>query len=169
MSKRALLLNSNYEILSFISERKVCKFLYKEKADPISFWEDTIPWGKEEIHLPSVLVLKSEIKYRVSRIHFSRKLLIKRDKNQCQYCGVKIYGAQITMDHILPKSRGGKTSFLNCVLACHDCNNSKNDDTPEEAGMKLLSNPINPIFTSKFYVSEDQEFWHESWNSFFTH
>ena len=167
MGKRALLLNSNYQILSFISERKIIKFLYKEKANPISFWDDEIAWIGKNIKLPSILVLNNEVKYRVSKINFSRKLIIKRDQGVCQYCENKLYGDEITIDHILPKSRGGKTSYLNCVVACHSCNNSKGDLTPEEAGLQLIKAPHVPTFSNKFYVSDQQEFWHDSWDDFF--
>ena len=65
-----------------------------------------------------------------------------RDKNTCVYCGTK--SSKLTIDHILPKTRNGKTSFENCVAACFDCNTTKNNRTPDEAGMVLLKRPYHP-------------------------
>ncbi|MGB9702325.1 MAG: HNH endonuclease [Candidatus Kapaibacteriota bacterium] len=75
-------------------------------------------------------------------IDLTRKNIMKRDGMQCQYCGKK--HIQLTVDHILPKSRGGKDEWENLVTACYECNNKKGNRTPEEAGMKLLSIPKRP-------------------------
>lgn len=166
MSKKALLLNSSYEVLSFIPERKVLKLIFKDKVEVISTWEDDCCWISGKIRYPSILRLKNHVKIKYSNTNFSRKVLIKRDKNTCQYCEKKLIGSQITVDHILPKSQGGGTSFTNCVVCCQLCNGKKADRTPEQAGMYLLRKPTHPSFTTSYFVYDQQECWHVDWDNF---
>ena len=77
-------------------------------------------------------------------VTFSRLNLYRRDRNTCQYCGDRPGTRELTIDHILPRSRGGKLSWENCVLACVSCNKRKANRTPEEAQMDLLSEPSQP-------------------------
>jgi 5-methylcytosine-specific restriction endonuclease McrA len=67
---------------------------------------------------------------------------------------------------VVPKSQGGGTSFINCVISCQICNNKKSNRTPEEAGMLLIKKPTHPSFTSYYYISDPQEYWHEEWDNF---
>jgi hypothetical protein len=170
MSKKTLLLNASYEVLSFISERKVFKLLCKEdKVEVISNWQDIIKWGKDTIKHPSILRLKNHIKRNFFNCHFSRKALIKRDKSYCQYCQKKLSACQLTIDHVLPKSKGGITSFTNCVVCCHECNGKKADRTPEQAGMVLLKKPTHPSFNCYTNIEDSQEYWNDDWDDFLTH
>jgi uncharacterized protein with PIN domain len=167
MAKKALLLNSTYEFLSFVPERKVFKLLAKDKVDIISTWNEIIRWSSGSMKYPSILIMKIHVIKPFIKTHlfkFSRKALIKRDKNQCQYCGKKLVLSQITVDHVLPKSNGGVTSFLNCVICCFNCNNKKSNKTLECAGMKLINKPIYPSFMIKDF--EEQDNWHPDWNQF---
>lgn len=166
---KTLLLNANYEILSFVSERKAFRLLYKDKCEVISVWQDKLKWGQEIINHPSILKLKNYVKIKHLNCTFSRKLLIKRDQNSCQYCGKKLNSSQITIDHVIPKSLGGTTSFTNCVVSCFLCNNKKAGRTPEQAEMVLLKKPAHPSFSVKynFCFEESNSNWHKDWNLFF--
>jgi len=166
MSKKTLLLNSSFEVLSFIPERKAFKLLCKDKVEVLSNWEDIIVWGKDNINHPAILRLKNHVKRNYLNANFSRKALVKRDKSTCQYCNTKLTASQVTVDHVLPKAQGGITSFTNCVVCCHLCNNIKADRTPEQAGMILLKTPTHPTFTDNFHVSDPQEYWHSDWSAF---
>lgn len=166
MSKKTLLLNASYEVLSFIPERKVFKLLIKDKVEVISSWDDQINWGKNKIHHPAILRLKNHVRRNYYNSNFSRKALIKRDRSSCQYCGVKLTASQITVDHVLPRAQGGTTSFTNCVVCCQICNNKKADRTPEQAGISLMKKPTHPSFSSAHYVADPQEFWHKDWDDF---
>ena len=86
------------------------------------------------------------------KVRFTRKNLILRDNSQCQYCGKKLEVKECTQDSILPIGRGGDHSWTNCVIACYDCNRKKGFRTPEEAGMTLLRQPVEP--TENPLVSE---------------
>lgn len=166
MSKKTLLLDASYGVLSFIPERKVFKLLFKDKVDVISNWDDIIVWGQDRIKHPSILRLKEHVRRNYFNSNFSRKALVKRDKSSCQFCSKKLTASQITIDHVLPRAQGGVTSFTNCVVSCQACNNKKADRTPEQAGMVLLRKPVHPSFSSHHYVADPQEFWHEDWNDF---
>jgi len=167
MSKKTLLLNASYEVLNFIPERKVFKLLCKDKVEVVSTWDDVILFGQNnKIKHPSILKLKKLVRRNYFNSNFSRKALIKRDKFSCQYCNIKLTASEITIDHVLPKSQGGKTSFLNCVVCCHDCNNKKADRTPEEAKMVLLKKPTHPSFNEHYNVADPQKYWHDDWSMF---
>jgi hypothetical protein len=144
---RTLLLNSNYEPISFITEKKLFVFLYKEKIDIIESWDDVVKVGLGKIRFPAIVRLKYGFKrYRPVKIAFTRNAIIKRDNSQCQFCSMLLIPSQITMDHVIPKSLGGRNSFENCVVACMPCNNKKKNRTPEQAGMKLLKTPVTPSY-----------------------
>lgn len=76
----------------------------------------------------------------------TNKTLFERDRNICAYCGAKYHGKDLTRDHIMPSSKGGKDSWDNCVASCKPCNNWKGDRTPEEADMQLLYVPYTPSY-----------------------
>lgn len=166
MSKKTLLLNATYEVIAFISERKVFKLLFKDKVEVISSWDEDIIWYNGKIKYPSILRLKNHIKRNYFNSNFSRKALIKRDKYICQYCGKKLTASQITIDHVLPRAQKGITSFTNCVVCCQICNNKKADMTPDQAGMILLKKPTHPSFLSYHYIEDPQEHWHIDWDDY---
>ena len=78
------------------------------------------------------------------QVTFSRLNLYRRDKNTCQYCGIRPGTRELTIDHVMPRSRGGELSWENCVLACVTCNKRKANRTPEEASMHLKVEPVRP-------------------------
>ena len=96
------------------------------------------------------------------RVPFSRRNVFIRDKNTCQYCGCQFIGhRKLTIDHIIPISRGGeRRTFNNCVTSCSICNNFKNNRTPKEAGMNLLTTPKVPRFfellMNRFNLNEEE-------------
>ena len=99
-------------------------------------------------------------------VAFSRRNVARRDHHTCQYCGVQPGSDQITIDHVLPRSRGGASSWTNCVAACAACNAGKADRTPEQAGMRLRKTPVRPLWRPWFAAREAQV---ESWSRFLGH
>jgi uncharacterized protein with PIN domain len=166
MSKKTLLLSASYEVLSFISERKVFKLICKDKVDVLSTWEDYIYWGSGKMQMPATLRLRKNINKYFYHNNFSRKVLVRRDKSRCQYCGTKLSAAQITIDHVIPKSQGGKTSFVNCVTSCQPCNWKKANRTPEQANMPILNVPLHPTFIGPSHESNECDSWHEDWDQY---
>lgn len=108
---------------------------------------------------PSVIRLSGFVKVPFRQIELSRKNILRRDNHQCQYCGKS--KSELTIDHILPRSRGGKDTWENLVTACMPCNSKKGCRTPEEAAMPLLSKPKKPhhIILLKQYVGQGEESW----------
>lgn len=93
---------------------------------------------------PSIIRLKNYISVPFKNIILSRKNILKRDGHRCAYCGKKV--SELTLDHILPRSRGGEDTWDNLVACCLRCNNKKGNRTPAESGMKLLVKPYTPDY-----------------------
>lgn len=163
---KTLLLNSSYEVLNFVNEKKCIKLLFKNKVDVISCWDDNIVWGSGRIKHPSILRLKNHVRRNYFNSNFSRKALVKRDRNTCQYCHKKLAASQLTIDHIIPRSQGGITSFTNCVVCCQSCNIKKADKTIEESNMVLFKKPTHPSFSAQHCISDQQEYWSVDWDDF---
>lgn len=110
--------------------------------------DDVIKSGNLWFRVPEIILLTRYDKVPQPKVHFSRRNLFKRDRMTCQYCGSKPGSHELTIDHVLPRSKGGDTSWTNCVLACIDCNTKKGNKTPEQAGMKLRKKPKQPRASS---------------------
>ena len=96
---------------------------------------------------PAVIVLNNYVKRGFSSYACNRKNVVWRDRNICQYCGGRFPFRDLTMDHVIPKSRGGDKSWNNIVACCRRCNNRKGNQTPEEARMPLIRTPQIPRWT----------------------
>jgi 5-methylcytosine-specific restriction endonuclease McrA len=96
------------------------------------------------IRVPEVIVLTRYNGLPDPGAVFTRRNLFRRDHNTCQYCGARPGTSELSIDHVLPRSRGGRSSWENCVLACMDCNRRKANRTPDEAHMALLKRPLKP-------------------------
>lgn len=97
------------------------------------------------IRVPAVAVVRRPIRRMKSRIRFSKVNVCARDRFTCQYCETRLPMSRLNFDHVMPKSRGGKTEWTNIVTACYPCNTRKRNRTPDEAGMLLLRSPVRPL------------------------
>lgn len=104
--------------------------------------------GAIDIHAPAVIRVVNQFSTRMRKVKFSRLNVFTRDKFSCQYCGKKFSASaafkMLTYDHVIPRHQGGRTIWTNIVTACYDCNSAKANMTPEQAGMRLLSQPRRP-------------------------
>ena len=144
---RVLVLNATYEPLNVVSLRRAVLLLVKEKAEIVEAAEAWL--RSERMALPVPLVIRLVYYVRIPRrfsLPLSRRTVLARDHYTCQYCGKQPGKAELTVDHILPRSRGGKTVWENVVTACGPCNRRKGNRTPEEAGMPLLRRPSQPRY-----------------------
>jgi 5-methylcytosine-specific restriction endonuclease McrA len=141
---QTLLLNSTYESISFISDKKVFKLIAKDKVEVLAYWKDKITWGSGSSCYPAIIRLKHHVRWIPKKARFNRPGVFKRDQNVCQYCGEFLTANKLTVDHVIPKAQGGINSWKNCVCACFECNNKKSNKTPEQAKMKLLNKPVVP-------------------------
>ena len=143
--ERVILLNSDYSYLNTISWKTAMKLLYKGKVETLKATNKVLKSieGRWKIVVPAVLRLIKLVRtvYK-TRVPFSKRNVVQRDLFTCQYCGLK--GKKMTIDHVVPQSRGGKTDFENCVAACKPCNNTKGDRTPNEVSMTLRKQPYQP-------------------------
>jgi 5-methylcytosine-specific restriction endonuclease McrA len=164
MAKKILLLSSSYEPITFINERKTISLLLREKAEPVSYWENEKLGLPKAEYLPSILRLNKWYSINRKPGSFSRKIVFSRDNWTCQFCNTKLSQHDVTIDHVVPKSKGGKTNWTNCVTACKPCNRKKGDKSLEKSGLKLLSQPKPPsVHHFGFFKSEKQE-WHNDWH-----
>ncbi len=173
--KRTLLLNSNGEPLQFMDGIRAIRLLIRGRAEVAngltgnpSFWEDVIVTPSKNFRLPAIVKLNTYVNiHRISKKppRFQKKVLFNRDAWSCQYCGKTLCYNSLSVDHILPVSRGGRTSWKNCVAACTSCNMRKGSKTPEEAGMKLRSYPVEPSL-EHFWDIPRSSLWHNDWDVF---
>lgn len=149
---RTLLLDKNCMALSLVTWRRAIKLLISGKAEAIDDNVATKIRGLNGIFVvPTILKLVTSVPWVAHRkkLNFTRRNMMARDQNTCQYCGKKV-GKNASIDHVIPKSKGGSTDYRNCVTCCKTCNNLKADKTPEEAGMKLMKKPKRPTLISIF-------------------
>ncbi|MFQ6617067.1 MAG: HNH endonuclease, partial [Fidelibacterota bacterium] len=140
MNRHVLVLNQNYEPMHVCNVKRAVTMIYLGKAQIIEKESDWVRSVSLAIPFPSVVRLEEYIRtpYREDII-LSRKNILKRDRHRCQYCGNG--NVPLTVDHVIPKVKGGLESWDNLVCACIECNNRKGNRTPEEAGMKLIRRP----------------------------
>src|SRR6476620_5677873 len=142
MNHKVLILNQDYSAISLCSVNKAFVLLYLEKAELLEKVENQLLRSISYTYpKPSVIRLQRYVHIPYKGIALSRHNIMKRDHYQCQYCGSN---KNLTLDHLFPKSRGGKSSWTNLITACHRCNTRKGDRTPEEAGFVLNQPPNKP-------------------------
>jgi 5-methylcytosine-specific restriction endonuclease McrA len=142
-TRKVLLLNASYEPLSLVTAPKALTLVWRRVAEVIEKDHGRVLRTTRFVFdVPSVIRLTHYIDIRTRQNRAThRHRILARDKYRCQYCGRRGTAFELTLDHILPRSRGGKTLAENLCAACRECNNRKGDRTPEEARMPLLTNP----------------------------
>jgi 5-methylcytosine-specific restriction endonuclease McrA len=150
---RVLILNASYEPLHVCSVKRAVALLMHEVADRVEDTDKVLRSPSQAFPVPSVIRLRRFVKrpHRY-RLAFNRKNVFRRDDHSCQYCGVR--STELTLDHVLPRSRGGATTWENVVACCRRCNAKKRDRTPEEANMSLRRKPTAPrfVFSSAYGI-----------------
>jgi len=141
MELMTLKLDSVYKPVGIVSWRDALVLVITKKAYAVELYQTYVHSAREIFQLPSVIALKRYVNINFLRPVCSRKNIILRDENSCQYCGKQFLSEDLTMDHVVPKSQGGKKSWKNIVAACKPCNQKKGSRTPEQAGMELLKDP----------------------------
>lgn len=145
MEPRVLLLNASYEPLMSISWQKAICLWFDEKVEIVrEYANHKITSVRRTINCPAVVRLLSYVRVKPDRIKFNRINVYTRDDFSCQYCGSSPGVKGLTYDHVIPRSKGGKTDWTNIVTACYSCNSKKGSRTPEEAKMRLRSQPVRP-------------------------
>ena len=144
---QCILLNADYTFLNMVDWKRAMCLMAKGKVQVLRQSERVIRSAEGlAVKVPSVMKLIKLIRtLYVNRVPFSKKNVIVRDGFKCAYCGND--RERLTIDHIIPKSRGGKTDFENCVSSCKPCNNKKGSKTPSEARMYLKVKAFQPTIS----------------------
>jgi 5-methylcytosine-specific restriction endonuclease McrA len=160
-----LVLNATYEPLNVVSLRRAVVLLLKDKAEILEAADQEIRSAGYSLPIPLVirLVYYVRVPRRLS-IPVSRRTVLMRDRYTCQYCGSQPSKANLTIDHVIPKVRGGSTSWENVVCACKACNLRKGARTPEEANMHLRSQPGPPRYVALVWLAGEAS--HDAWTKY---
>ena len=144
--EQTLLLNATYEPLKVVDWRKAITMLCQGKVEVVSEYEREVRSVSITFKLPSVIRLLRyiTIKRRVDYVPFSRANIYARDSHRCQYCGTGYQVGELTFDHVVPVSQGGRKNWENIVTSCIDCNRRKGGRTPAQAGMRVIRQPSRP-------------------------
>jgi 5-methylcytosine-specific restriction endonuclease McrA len=162
LSEPTLVLNRNWLPIRVCTVRRALALVFKDLARIIgpenyalhdfASWLDLKVAADEphirtvslRIRIPEVIVLRTCDRFMRPRVIFSRRNLFRRDRNTCQYCGVKFTTEDLSIDHVIPRSLGGESTWTNCVVACLSCNARKGNRTLEAAGIALQRSPREP-------------------------
>lgn len=155
---QVLVLNSDFTPHNVTTLRRGFILVEKGKAEVLQKGEDIITTVGNFVR-PLVIRLLNYVRYRPKGIGITRKRIFKRDDYECCYCGSK---RNLTVDHVIPKSRGGSNYWDNLVTSCGRCNSNKDNKTPEEAGLKMRYKPTVPTLFSRI-IDETVE---DTWDNF---
>lgn len=164
LNTKVLVLNRSFLPIHITSVKRAFSLLYQGLAHAVdqeyrtfdfeswaqlsaSLHDERIGLVDRAIRVPRVILLLAYDRVPRRRVRFSRFNIYSRDRNTCQYCGKVFPRSELNLDHVVPCSRGGKSTWENVVCSCHDCNRRKGGRTPEDAGMKLLRPPRRPEWT----------------------
>lgn len=160
-----LVLNASYEPLNVVSIKRAVVLLLKEKAELVEAAEQQLRAERWSIPWPLVIRLVHYVKipHRFA-LPLTRRMIFARDHYTCQYCGAQPGKAALTIDHVIPRSRGGRKTWENMVTACRACNQRKDNRTPAEAHMRLLRSPFRPRYLALALIYDLQH--HEVWRKY---
>jgi len=172
MQASVLVLNRTYAAVHVVNVRRAFTLLYKGHAEVVAIeggqfqtfdfdgwlefsntkyalqefceWDDWIRTVSFSIQVPRVIRLLDYDRVPRNVVKFNRRNVFLRDENRCQYCGKKFGSHHLSLDHVIPRSRGGPSTWDNIVCACLKCNVRKGGRTPQEAGMRLFRSPFKP-------------------------
>lgn len=182
LDEHTLVLNRSWIVINVTTVRRSIVMLYHGVAraiEPETFealdfdvWIDRkrdnhplhVRTASGTIPVPEVIVLSSYDRPPRTRVPFTRRNLFRRDEGVCQYCGRQVRTQDYSVDHVVPRSRSGATTWENCVLACLRCNSQKSDRTPEEASLRLMRPPRSPDW--RLLVGSARDLKRDAWQSF---
>lgn len=160
---QTLLLNSSYEPLKVLPWERAMVLLWLGKAEMVEAYEGQSIGGVGRTYpMPSIIRLKRYARPERT-VRFNRTNVYRRDAYTCQYCGEAPGAKNLTLDHVIPRSRGGRTDWTNITSSCRDCNFRKANRTPTEAKMHLRTHPTRPHSMALVAPNERP---HKSWDDY---
>lgn len=159
LSSKVLLLNQNYEPMSVVTAKKAIILVFLQKVEIVEKRDTMIRSQHLALPLPSIIRLICYVRIPHKRVELTRKNILRRDGFYCQYCGTS--KGPFTVDHVVPRTKGGWDSWENLVCACVRCNNKKGQRTPDEANMPLRRRPRRPshLFFIQHFIGASEECW----------
>jgi len=159
LNRSVLVLNTNYTPLTICTARRAICLSYLDKVDVLESYGEKVHSPSVSLHLPSIVKLKGFVNFNSMSVALSRRNILLRDNHNCQYCATK--SGPFTIDHIVPKERGGSDAWENLVTACQPCNRTKGNRTPDEANMPLKRYPRKPnrIHYFQQFIKDHQASW----------
>jgi 5-methylcytosine-specific restriction endonuclease McrA len=160
-----LVLNENFEPLNVTSWQRAVSLLFLGKATAVQHDGRTLHSPNTELVMPSVVRLNYHVKRPLPEVKISRSAIMARDGYTCQYCGKK--GKDLTLDHVIPRERGGGHTWENLVASCIECNNKKGNRSLADAGLVLARPPRRPRFIPYLsYATFTAALKHEEWRDY---
>lgn len=141
LQEPVLVLNATFEPINVTAVRRALMLVLKGVAQTEEHNHAEVHSASAAMKVPSVIRLLSYRHIPQQTRALSRKNILLRDRNICQFCGNHFPSSELTLDHVVPRSRGGHSSWENLVACCYGCNNRKGNRTPEEAGLQLVRRP----------------------------
>jgi 5-methylcytosine-specific restriction endonuclease McrA len=161
-----LLLNQGYEPIKIISWQRAITLLTLHKVEVVEEYDAQVRAPSIVVHVPAVVRLRRAFRRHARPVKFSRVNIYARDGYRCQYCGVRCTIDRLTYDHVIPRSRGGRTTWENIVTCCYACNTGKANRTPAEARMTLLSTPARPTWMPAVQVRVSMKSVPDAWRDY---
>ena len=160
-----LVLNGDYSPLNICTTLRAVKMVFSGRAEVIEGQEGALRTVTAVYPVPTVIRISHRVPMPKVRVRLSRKAVLSRDRYICQYCGTA--GPRMTVDHLIPKNKGGKFTWENLICACPRCNSRKGDHTPAEVGMKVRAKPREPgYFTLSFLYHTQRKHPDSSWGKY---
>lgn len=182
LSTKTLVLNRSFLPVHITSVRRACVLLYQGIARAVDAQYQTFdfrawcahPDGPDRLGLvsgampvPRVIVLVTYDRVPRRQVRFNRHNVYARDHDTCQYCGRRLPRSELNLDHVVPRSQGGLSTWDNVVCSCHACNHRKGGNTPQQAGIRLLKRPVRPAWTP-FLGETPTQVRYREWRPFLT-
>ena len=160
-----LVLNASYEPLRIVSVRRAMVLLLQQKAELVEAAAQRLRAQGVTFEVPLVVRLVRYVAIpRKRQLPCSRRAVLARDRETCQYCGAQPGRAHLTIDHVVPRAQGGTTSWENVVAACAACNHRKANRTPQQAGMTLAVAPCRPAYVAFALLGTLER--HDAWQKY---
>lgn len=144
MQHTTLVLNASYEPLGTVTWDAAISMLVSDKVSVVEEYDQVVRSAYLTIRIPAVVKLNTYVSKPIKPVKFSRASVYARDEYRCQYCNKRCPTNELTYDHVVPRSKGGQTTWENIVSCCYGCNSKKRNRSPQEAGMKLRKQPVRP-------------------------
>lgn len=163
---QTLVLTQAYEPLKVVSWKRAIELLTLGKVEVIESHDQEIRSAFIVMKIPSVVRLIRAFRRRPKQLKFSRVNVYGRDDYRCQYCNKFCKMNELTYDHVIPRSQGGRTEWTNIVACCVPCNSRKSGRTPEQAGMKLLKKPVQPKAVPAVFLQISRKNVPDAWRDY---